>query len=107
MKKLIFLISLLFIGCQSTDEYEDNNGIAYERAFVKYIGGEIHPLQDWGFEQTTRAVNPNSNEWTNVPPAITQSEIDKVRTLFIFEASNLQFDTPKKGTEFSASFSSK
>lgn len=82
MKKLIFLISLLLIGCQNTDEYEDNNGIAYERAFVKYIGGEIHPLQDWGFEQTTRAVNPNSNEWTNVPPAITQSEIDKVTKEF-------------------------
>jgi hypothetical protein len=26
----------------------------------------------------TRAVNPNSNEWTNVPSIITQSEIDKV-----------------------------
>ena len=81
MKKLIFLISLLFVDCQNYDYYSDeyrNNGIAYEQAFTEYIGGKIHPLQDWGFTQQTRAVNPNSNEWINVPPTITQSEIDKV-----------------------------
>ena len=90
MKKLIFLISLLFISCSEYDAYE--NGVAYEHAFKEYIGGNIHPLQNWGFTaQTTRAVNPNSNEWTNIPKQITQSEIDKV----VNEFSKPSTDTEK------------
>lgn len=95
MNKFIFLILILFTGCTYYDYYSSeykNNGIAYEQAFKEYIGGDIHPLQDWGFIQKTRAVNPNSNEWTNVPQVITQAEIDTVVKVF---------STPKTDTQIS------
>ena len=92
MKKLIFLVSLLLFGCNDYDTEKSNNGIAYNEAFKEYIGGEIHPLQDWGFAQYTRAVNPNSNEWTNVPQVITQAEINKVVE---------EFSKPKTDTQTS------
>lgn len=88
---LYILVGVLFFSCEEYDYYSkeyDNNGIAFEKAFNEYIGGEIAPGQTWGFSEPymTRSAYPNSNMWEEcgytVPPAITADEVERVKAVF-------------------------
>jgi hypothetical protein len=79
-------------SCEEYDYYSDeyrNNGIEYELAFNKYVGGSIAPNQTWGFDEQkleTRTTYPNSNMWEEdgyvIPAAITEDEVEKVKAVF-------------------------
>lgn len=88
---LYILVGVLFFSCEEYDYYSKeygNNGIAFEKAFNEYIGGEIAPGQTWGFSEPymTRSAYPNSNMWEEcgytVPPAITADEVERVKAVF-------------------------
>lgn len=96
MKKSIKFLALTaavvaFSSCGTNDIYDPTkaaelNKAQYEAAFIKKYG-TIASNQDWGFGEnlTTRATNPNSNQWSGsvlVPGGITAAEKETVTEWF-------------------------
>lgn len=95
-KNMIFGVlgmgAMLFAACSQDKELYDQEEATKEKeaqfssAFIQKYG-QIEAGQDWGFGdvQSTRAANPNSNQWASfvtVPSAITASENTEVTKWF-------------------------
>lgn len=93
-------VALAFASCVSDKEVTpQTQEQKYQAAFENFIGGQVNPNVNWGFNNQTplvfdadgklisglRGVNANGNEWglyVNVPQPLTQAQKDVVTEWF-------------------------
>lgn len=70
MKKILLtvltmaVLSIAWTSCSKSDPYEPSyvDKETYNKLFLSYVGGEIHPDQDWGFDATARKASTRGQE---------------------------------------------